>query len=469
MKVNGRKGILALMLSALLAYGCAPGALADAPAASAAPTEDARPEVDDSVVAVMGGEQITAQETAELYSYVLDMYSYYGYDASDPEVLMTLQDATLDAAIMMKVEQLMEVELGLDEFSQAEMDEMSAEAQATYEATRAEVRASLDDGTLSEDELDESALALMDSYGYTVDALVEQAKLDAMYERLYAELTADVSVTDDEVAEYYAQLVESDRQMYEGDPASYTIQCMYGARPAYTPEGIRTVKHILIKYLDEDAQQINELVALSEKPDDYEEQYEALKQAAYQNIKPTVDEVMELIAQGEDFDALVEQYGQDPGMESEPYKSEGYMVYEGATTLVAEFVEGAMALESVGDVSAEPALTDYGAHILLYFSDLEPGEAELTDERAESVREELLTQRRSDAYDAALTEYRDSLGEIYLYPEHLVREDLSDEQEAVEQGIIAEDAVVIEGDAAEAADEAEAAAEAEATAEPAQG
>ena len=77
---------------------------------------------------------------------------------------------------------------------------------------------------------------------------------------------------------------------------------------------------------------------MSEKPDDYEEQYEALKQAAYANIKDTVDEIMARIAEGEDFDALVEEYGEDPGMQSEPYKSQGYMVYDGATTLVAEFV-----------------------------------------------------------------------------------------------------------------------------------
>ncbi|HIU47340.1 MAG TPA: peptidylprolyl isomerase [Candidatus Fimadaptatus faecigallinarum] len=416
---------------------------------SAAPTADTRPAVDSSVVVTIGDVNVTADEVAELYSYVLDMYSYYGYDTTDPEVLSMLQDVTLDAAIMSKVEQLMEAERGLDVFTDEELAEFRTQAQATYDEAYADLYDSLNDGEMTEDELNAQTLAQLESYGYTVDALVEQAKSEAAYNKLYAELTQDVQVTDEDVAEYYAQIVENDKQIYENDLASYTLQSMYGSRPSYTPAGIRTVKHILIKYLDEDAQKISELVAMSEKPDDYEEQYEALKQAAYANIKDTVDEIMARIAEGEDFDALVEEYGEDPGMQSEPYKSEGYMVYDGATTLVAEFVDSAMALENVGDVTTEPVLTEYGAHIMLYYSDLEPGEVELTDEKAETLRAELLAERQDEAYNDALNAYQAELGQVYRYPENLVRADLTAEQEAVEESIIADESVIIDGDAAE--------------------
>ncbi len=459
MRTDTMARLLALILAALLLTG-AMGALADAADGDAAteqatdaadgdaaaeqaeptPTQDARPSVDSSIVATIGDVQITAADTAELYSYVVEMYAYYGYDESDPEMLAMMQQVTLDAAIMSKVEQLMEAERGLDVFSDDELSELRAEAQATYDATYADLYDSLNDGELTEDELAAQTLAQLEDYGYTVDALLEQAQAELAYERLYEQLTQDVQVSDADVAESYAQTVESDRQTYENDLASYVLQCMYGARPAYTPEGIRTIKHILIKYQDEDAQKISELVALSEKPDDYDAQYEALKQAAYANIKDKVDEIMARIEAGEDFDALVEEYGEDPGMQSEPYKSEGYMVYDGAATLVAEFVDGAMALENVGDVTAEPALTEYGAHILLYFSDLEPGEVALTDETAESLRAELLAERQSEAYNDALNAYRDGLGALYRYPENLVRAETLAEQQAVEQSIVGDDA-----------------------------
>ena len=219
---------------------------------------------------------------------------------------------------------------------------------------------------------------------------------------------------------------------------------MYGDRPAYTPEGIRTVKHILINYLDEDKQKISELAALSEKPEDYDQQYEALKQQAYANIKDKVDEVMARIAAGEDFDALVEEYGEDPGMTADPYKSEGYMVFDGCTNLVTEFVESAMALEQIGDVTAEPALTEYGAHIMLYFSDLAPGEVELSADKADEIRESLMDTKRSDAFNAAVDARQAELGELFLYPENLTEASYDEPAEAADEDA-AENTLVIEG------------------------
>lgn len=393
----------------------APEATAEAEA-----TAEPRPEVDSSIVATIGDIQITAEETAGLFSYVLEMYGYYGYDVTNAEVRAQLEQITLDAMIGAKVQEIMEQERGMFEFTEEEIAQFTADAQLTYDETYASMYENFDDGKKGEDEINALVEAQLAEYDYTVDALVEQAKAEAAYERLYEQLTADVTVTDEEIQASYAQTVATDKATYDGDPAAFTLQCMYGNRPAYTPEGIRTVKHILIKYLDDDTQKINELMAMSEKPEDYDAQYDALKQQAYANIKDKVDEIMAKIAEGGDFDSLVAEYGEDPGMKSEPYMSEGYMVFDGCTNLVEEFVDSAMALEKIGDVTAEPALTSYGAHIMLYFSDLEPGEAELTENQAEQMRAEMLTQKKSETFNAAIDERTAELGVVYKYPENLI-------------------------------------------------
>ena len=446
---------LAALLAAAMLFTGAAGALADAAAdstaqgeteatAEAEPTADARPEVDASVVATLGDIAITADETADLFSYVLEMYSYYGYDVTDESIRSELESITLDAIVASKVQEQMESELGFDQFTDEELAEFAASAQSTYDETWTSVYDSFDDGETGEAELKAQTQAELDKYGYTVDALLEQEKAEAAYNRLYEYLTGDVEVTDDDVAASYAETVAYDKELYADDPSGYTLQCMYGDRPAYTPEGIRTVKHILINYLDEDAQKISELEALSEKPDDYEQQYEALKQQAYANIKDKVDEVMAKIAAGEDFDALVEEYGEDPGMTTDPYKSEGYMVFDGCTNLVTEFVESAMALEQIGDVTAEPALTEYGAHIMLYFSDLAPGEVEMSADKAEEIRESLMDTKRNDAFNAAVDARRDELGELFLYPENLIEASYDEPAEAADEDA-AENTLVIEG------------------------
>ena len=115
---------------------------------------------------------------------------------------------------------------------------------------------------------------------------------------------------------------------------------------------------------------------------DLESQLADAKEAAYAAIQPTVDEVLEKIDAGEDFDALIEQYGQDPGMETSPAKEDGYPVSADSTNWVTEFRDAAMALENVAiDIRIG---SEYGIHIIKYVSDAAEGEVGL-----DAVREAL--------------------------------------------------------------------------------
>ena len=107
---------------------------------------------------------------------------------------------------------------------------------------------------------------------------------------------------------------------------------------------------------------------------------------------------------GEDFDALIETYGEDTGMISEPNKSRGYLVCDGLTMFVQEFQDAAMALANVGDVS-EPVKTEFGYHILQYATDIAAGEVEFTDELKTTLYDTLLTQAQEAAYEAAVTQW----------------------------------------------------------------
>ena len=108
---------------------------------------------------------------------------------------------------------------------------------------------------------------------------------------------------------------------------------------------------------------------------------------------------------GEDFDALVEELGQDPGMKNEPDKSRGYLVCEGLTLYETPFQEAAMALEKVGDISSELVKTNYGYHVLQYAGDIASGEQELTEEIKTSISDDLLKNKQDAAYEAAVTKW----------------------------------------------------------------
>jgi len=123
----------------------------------------------------------------------------------------------------------------------------------------------------------------------------------------------------------------------------------------------------------------------------------------YAKLQPTADEVLDRIAQGDSFDALIEEYGKDPEQDEPAVKREGYYVSENSTTYAAEFVRAAMALSKVGDVS-EPVRTAAGLHILRYNSDVPAGPVALETVR-ESLSTEALESLKYDAYDAQLAQW----------------------------------------------------------------
>lgn len=112
--------------------------------------------------------------------------------------------------------------------------------------------------------------------------------------------------------------------------------------------------------------------------------------------KALATEIAAKATAGEDFDALIKEYGEDPGMESYPH---GYIIDQnGYTTtgsnMVTEFTEGSKALE-VGGVSA-PVQTSYGFHVIKRFPiDVESVNADFeafSNEFSQLVVSEVLTE-----------------------------------------------------------------------------
>ena len=250
-------------------------------------------------------------------------------------------------------------------------------------------------------------------------------------------------------AEFDSKVV-SQKESYDATPTLYASN---STSAYYVPEGYRGVKNLLIKLTDEDQSAIDELndtltTAKNTLNDvngqledlraentsaydeetlaSYNEQIAALEEqataaqatidettaaveekteTAFAAILPKAQEVLALAQSGEDFDTLVETYGEDSGMKSEPNKTQGYPVCEGLSRYEQSFQDAAMALEKVGDVSAELVKTSYGYHILQYATDIVAGAVEYTDEIKESIHEDMLEQAQEAAYEAAVTQW----------------------------------------------------------------
>ena len=81
--------------------------------------------------------------------------------------------------------------------------------------------------------------------------------------------------------------------------------------------------------------------------------------------KEEAERILQRALNGEDFATLVETYGEDPGMESNP---DGYLIDKDGFTadgsqMMQEFTDGAFAVNA-GEVNAQLVETSYGYHII---------------------------------------------------------------------------------------------------------
>ncbi len=329
-----------------------------------------------------------------------------------------------------------------------EAERLAAEATAA-EATEVQEPVA----TITDAELDAMLNEELEAIGYSRDYFLQSQTVSVQQEMLREYTGKDVAVTDEQVKAEFDSLVATQKETYDADPTAYAYAEQNGLDLYYMPEGYRGVKHVLVKL--DDAQQaeidalntelttakntlnsgnaqLEELNAQdtaeldADALADYEAQIAALEEqiaaaqvtvdetqvkldetteAAFAAVLPTAQEVLAKAQAGEDFDALVETYGEDSGMTAEPAKTRGYLVCEGLSIYEPNFQEAAMALANVGDVSAEPVKTSYGYHILQYTCDVEGGEVEFTDEIKTAIYDEMLAEAQEAAYDAAVTQW----------------------------------------------------------------
>ena len=406
--------------------------------------------------------KLTEEENylANYHSYYYQMYQYYGISGySMPsaeqihaEALTNVHDETVKDIVLRQKG----AELKLDTLT----DEETAAAKESAETNFKEMLQQVIDGgylgeTTSEgDALMEEARKYAEENNFgTLDSFVENALETAKVNKLRDYAIKDVTVTDEEVENQYKVNVDEAKTNYESNISAYGTAVNNGEKVYYTPAGYRYVKQILLKFGEEDQKVIDEAKtavtdaekaltdaqkAVTENDDAQKaegvtdetkaqlaEARTALDQAvtdaqaaldeanakskqaletAFANLQSKLDEVTAKIAAGEDFDALIEQYNDDPGMKSEPGKTNGYAVCTGYTPFMAEFVDAAMALASVGDVS-EPVKNDaYGYHILKYVADIPEGETGL-DTFKDEILSSLLSSKQDETYNKAVEDW----------------------------------------------------------------
>ena len=398
-------------------------ALAEGGASEAVPAD---------VLAYVDGEPVSADDAQLDFDLYYAQYEYYAqmYGWTDWEPALKRDIAERYVRIYL---QLREAErLGLAPLSEEEEAELTVEADAMYDNTVASYTEYFMTDDLTAEEAGQIVVEWLEDQGFSRDYLRKSVRENEILSRYRDYVTADVTVTDEEALQHYQTAVDGQRESYDAYPALFVQEAQDGETAIYYyPEGVRSIFHILFLYSDEEKQAVttlnDELDAARRELDAGEGDPDALN-ARVADLQAQLDEalsglyaraqaVYDRLEAGEDFHALMDELGEDPGMRSEPYRSSGYYTYAGNGSFVQEFQDGAMALENPGDVSG-PVLTSYGLHIILFDRELESG-AVPYDEVKDEITRALLDTRADEVYGRAVDALYES-ADIEYHTENLV-------------------------------------------------
>ena len=418
---------------------------------------------DQAVIIEVAGTSYTktqvANATQNVLSYMSYMYSLYGmsYDTTDATTIASAQSSAIQWMIESAVINQKTKEQGMDVFTDAELADLQKAADTTYQGYVDTVtKSNFADTTLTGDALTKAIADKMTELGYpdAASVLADQKTTKAQ-EKLKASIVKDVTVTDADIQTEYDTKLAAAKTGYTDNLSQYATDVSGNATIYYRPAGYRYVKNLLIKFTDEDTKAISgiqdqitakkdaldtnasmiaaiptdatgntdEMVqrrtkltdAKTQLDDDItalNTQLETAQTKGYTDIQSTVDEVTAKLAAGEDFDALMATYGQDTGMQSDPAKTEGYLICKGSTQYVTEFTEASMALAKVGDVSA-PFHSQFGTHIVKYVGDLQEGAVPLADIK-DKISASLLSTKQDDLYNTTVQQWvTDANAKVY--------------------------------------------------------
>ncbi len=410
-----KNALLALLLVlCLVLSGCA---LVKKDAAVDAATEIIR----------LGDQVVTKGEITELVnsqlnymSYIYSMYGY-NYDPTSAEAIADAQNAVIEDFKTQLVSKAKITELGLDKLTEEEEAQLKADAEEDYQSELDSIISrDYSDSELTEEEINAKAKEDLEATGYTMDKALEEAREELLNQKLEDYIKDPVTVTEEEVRAEYDSKLEADKTSYETNASSYCNAFNNGTESYYTPAGVRLVKQILLKYSDELAAAVTEaqsrvddaqaILDNEESTDEEKAQAEldladaqaALQEAtdaAYASIDAEADEVYAQLEAGADWDTLMEEKTDDPGMKAGRDTAEtGYAVCQDMSGFDSAFVEAAMALEKIGDVSERIRGISGGYYIIRYVGDATEGEIGF-DSVKEDLEESTLETKKDTTYD----------------------------------------------------------------------
>ena len=320
----------------------------------------------DADVITFDGGSVKLADAIAYYDEMAAIYDMFGMSADDyaEELkLDVLANLAEDAILMLKAQELNVYESSAEELAAAE-----AEAQESYDATVSYYMTFFIDDETGEDDARAMAEEYLAEEGMTYESILADS-IDTLWrDRLYDAVTADVTITEEDVRALYDSGLEIAKTSYAEDASTFEYDYVNGELIFYCPEGYREVEYLLLPCNDEEFEKgdLDEILA---------------------NVPARYQDAIDRANSGESLTDIALDLG---------LYDYGTLVISATSELTEEsFRDAAMALE-MGAVS-EPIANAEGVWLIRYTADITPGEVSY-ESLQQALTESAEDSTKSDIY-----------------------------------------------------------------------
>lgn len=282
---------------------------------------------------------------------------------------------------------------------------------------------------------------LVESAGYSMDGIFEQAVQALREQRLIELYCADITVDDAETNAFYEEnVVAPDREKYAEDLHRFESEVLLGGgTSAYMPEGYFYIKYIVLAPKESSADAIADAqTAAAESAQKREEAYDALAAGALENgdldalraaysaaedvenaaldalnaaveaaekdYAPIWQVVCDALDAGETFEDQMQKYSIETDMSQEIDK--GYPFHADSVIWDAHLREAVRTLAAKGEIT-KPIYANGHVYIVCRMADIPSGAYPLSDAERDELKEGLLRDRQTERLDELAREWRE--------------------------------------------------------------
>ncbi|MBS6511082.1 MAG: peptidyl-prolyl cis-trans isomerase [Clostridiales bacterium] len=310
-------------------------------------------------------------------------------------------------------------EIGITELTDEQMEGVYSDLAQMEEMLENSVRTTVEDEAENDPTIDieaEVARQLEERrayYGLSTGEYQERIEKEALRSAVRKYLEENYVPSEEDVQSFYDTNLADQKRLLEEDMGNFSVFARSNLT-MYIPEGLRYVHSILIAIPTDARSEILRLRAGSEED---QQKAQQLLDEELAKIEARAQECYARLQAGEDFEKLLDEYGDDPGMKKDALNREsGYILYKEDESYDKDFMQAAFALEKAGDVSPLTP-SAFGYYIIRMDGETEEKTLSL-EECRENIQAYIKNEMAQNAYgdkiqqwkrQADIVEYKDRL------------------------------------------------------------